>query len=146
MSRVKIKQSLFRLSKWVAFILGIGALFAGEPRADESRIQPVGAMGPTNRFGLNADEVLIRIEGEQIYISQDGSLFKELSLVSAPASTYFKDLLRDATTTGGQITVPIGPMIVASGGSGTNGAKSKEADKKKMEQKDTPTNKPPVGK
>ena len=146
MSRANMKQSLFWLSKWVAFILGFGALFAGEARADKSQIEPVGATGPSDRLGLESDAVLIRMEGEKIYISQSGSSFKELSLVDDPATIYFKELLRDATTTNGQVAVPVGPIIVASGGSGGHGARSKEADKKKTEQKEMPTNKPPVGK
>jgi hypothetical protein len=146
MSRANIKQNLFWLSKWLAFILGCGALFAGEARADKSQIQPVGAMGPSNLLGLNSDEVLIRVDGEKIYISQGGSLFKELSLDDAPMATYFKELLRDAATTNGEIAVPVGPIIVANGGSAANGAKSKKANKKKLEQKETPANSPPTGK
>jgi hypothetical protein len=146
MSRANMKRSLLWLSKWVAFILGCGALFAGEAPADKSQIEPVGATGPSSRLGPVSDEVLIRIEGEKIYTSQSGSPFKELALVDAPAATSFKELLKGATTTNGQIAVPIGSIIVASGGSGANGAKSKQADKKKMEQKETPTNKPPVQK
>jgi len=144
MSRANIKQSLFWLSKWVAFILGCGALFAGETQANKSQNQPVGAMGPSNSLGRNADEVLVRLEGEKIYISQYGGTFRELSLADAPETTYFKELLRDANTA--EIAVPLGPTIVANGGSAANGAKAKEANKKKLEQKGTPTNAPPAGK
>jgi hypothetical protein len=146
MSRANLKQSLFWLSKWVAFILGCGALFAGEAQANKSQIQPVGAMGPSNPLGRNCDKVLVRLEGEKIYISQDGSTFRELSLADAPETTYFKELLRDATSADREIAVPLGPIIVANGGGGANGAKAKEAKKKKMEQKDMPKNAPPAGK
>ena len=146
MSRANIKQNLFWLSKWLAFILSCGVLFAGEAQADKSQIQPVGAMGPSNRLALNSGEVLIRIEDEKIYISQGGSLFKELSLIDAPVVTYFKELLRHGTTGDGKIAVPVGSIIVANGGSAANGAKSKEANKKKLEQKETPTNSPPAKK
>jgi hypothetical protein len=143
MSRANLKESLFWLSKWAAFILGCGSLFADGAQASKSQIQPIGAVGPSNSLGLNSDQVLIRLEGEKIYISQDGSTFRELSLVDAPETTYFKALLRDANTA--EIAVPVGPIIVANGGSGANGAKSKDA-KKKKEQKETPTNAPPAGK
>src|ERR1043166_4557122 len=146
MSRANIKQNLFWLSKWLAFILGCGALFAGEAQADKSRIQPVGAMGPSNRLDPNSGQVLVRIEGEKISISQGGGSVKELSLVDAPVVTYFKELLRHGTTGDGEIAVPVGPIIVANGGSAANGAKSKKANKKKLEQKETPTNSPPTGK
>jgi hypothetical protein len=141
MSRANLRESVFLLSKWVAFILGCGALFAGETQANRSQIQPLGATGPSNLLGRNSDQVLLRIEGEKIYISQDGSKFNELPLADAPETTYFKALLRDADTA--EIAVPVGPIIVANGGSGANGAKSKEAKKKKMEKKDTA---PPAGK
>jgi hypothetical protein len=146
MSRVNLKESLFWLSKWVAFILGCGALFAGDAQANKSQNQPIGAMGPSNSLGLNSDKVLVRLEGEKIFISQDGSTFRELSLADAPETAYFKELLRDATSADREIAVPLGPIIVANGGGGANGAKSKEADKKKTQQKETPTNKPPAGK
>lgn len=145
MSRANMKRSLLWLSKWLAFILGCGALFAGETQANKPQIQPFGAMDPSNLLDLNSDEVLIRVDGEKIYISQGGSFFKELSLVDAPMAIYFKKLLGDAATMDGEISVPVGPIIVANGGSGANGAKSK-ANKKRMEQKERPTNTPPAGK
>lgn len=145
MRRTNLKESLFRLSKWVAFILGCGALVAGEAQANTSQIQPVGTVGPSNLRGLNSGQVLLRLEGEKIFISQDGSKFNELSLADAPATNYLKELLRDASTAGGEITVPLGPIIVANGGSGTNGDKSKEAKKKKKsDKKETPANAPPA--
>ena len=141
MSRANLKESLFGLSKWVAFILGCGALFAGEVQANNSQNQPNGAMGPSTLRALNSDQVLLRLEGEKIFISHDGSTFKELALADAPTVDYFKALLRDANSA--EIAVPIGPIIVANGGGGANGAKSKEA-KKKKDKKETPANVPPA--
>src|ERR1700746_1116676 len=120
MSRTNLKESLFGLSKWVAFILGFGALFAGETQANKSQIQSTGTVGPSNLLGLNSDEVLIRVEGHRIYISQDGSKFKELSLTDGPGADYFKELLRDANAAEGEFAVRVGPIIVANGGSGAN--------------------------
>jgi hypothetical protein len=145
MSRLNLTESLFGLSKWVAFILGFGTLFAGETQANNSQIQSTGTMGPSNLLGLNSDEVLIRIEGERIYISQDGSKFKELSLADGPGADYFKELLRDANTAQGEFAVRIGPIIVANGGAGADGAKPEKA-KKKLKKKEPPTNVPPAGK
>jgi hypothetical protein len=147
MSRANLKQSLFGLSKWVAFILGCGALFAGEAQANKAQNQSLGTMGPSNSLGRNSDQALVRLEGEKIYISHDGSTFRELSLADAPEANYFKQLLRDATSGDREIAVPLGHIIVANGGGGANGAKAKEAKKKKMEQKDTPKkDAPPAGK
>lgn len=147
MSRANLKESLFSLSKWVAFILGCGALFAGEAQANNSQIQPVGATAPSNLLGPNSDNVLIRLEGEKIYISHDGSTFRELPLADGPEANYFRQLLRDATSADREVAVPLGHIIVANGGMGANGAKAKEAKKKKMEQKDTPKkDAPPAGK
>jgi len=144
MSRANLKESLFGLSKWVAFILGFGALFAGEAQANKSQIQSSGPVGPSNLRDLNSDQVLLRLEGEKIFVSQDGSTFKELSLADGPGADYLKTLLRDANTA--EITVPLGPIIVANGGSGANGDKSKETKKKKTDKKGTPTNAPPAAK
>jgi hypothetical protein len=141
MSSVNLKKSLLRLPKWAALILGFGALFAGDARADKSQIQP-----PSSRLGSNLDEVLIRTEGEKIYISQGGGAFEELSLGNAPEAAYFRELLRDASTVDGQIAVPIGPIIVANGGSNNDGAKPKQPSKKKTGTKQAPTTDPGTGK
>jgi hypothetical protein len=138
MSRANLKESLFGLSKWVAFILGCGALFAGETQANKPQTQPIGTVGPANVLGLKSDEVLVRMDGERIYVSQDGSKFKELSLADAPGTAYLKELLRDANAADGQITVRLGPTIVANGGASHSGAKSKKAKKKDIEKKETP--------
>jgi hypothetical protein len=146
MSRANVKHGLFWLSKWLAFILGCGAVLGGEAQAHKSQIQPVEGVGPSDRLDPTFDEVLIRFEGEKIYLSEGGSLFKELSLVDAPVVTYFRALVKDAATVDGEIAVPVGPIIVANGGPSVNGAKPKGTNKKKMEHKETPTKSPPTGK
>jgi hypothetical protein len=142
MSDAKIRKNWLRLSKWGAVVLGFGTLFAGDARADKSALQPLSTtLGPSNRLDLDADEVLIRTEGERVYISQRGSAFEELSLGNTPEAAYFRKLLRDAEAANGQISIPTGSFIVANGGSNVDGAKPKHA-KKKSGHKPVPPNDP----
>jgi hypothetical protein len=70
---------------------------------------------------------MIRIVGENIHISQDGSSFEELRLGDTPEAAHLRKLLRDAGAAGPSVSVPIDSMIVASGGGGAKGGKPKES-------------------
>ena len=69
----------------------------------------------------------IRIEGQTIYISQGGSAFEALRLGDTPEAEHLRKLLRDAGAAGQTVSVPVGSMIVASGGGSGNGEKPKHA-------------------
>jgi hypothetical protein len=71
---------------------------------------------------------MIRIIGDKIHISQDGRSFEELRLGDTPEAAHLKKLLLDAGAVGQSIAVPIGSMIVASGGGRGDG--NKPADSK----------------
>jgi hypothetical protein len=75
---------------------------------------------------LRLDEVAVRIEGENIYISQGGRAFEELHLGDTAEAVRFRKLLLDAGALGQSITVPIGSTIVASGGGSLYGEKPKQ--------------------
>jgi hypothetical protein len=126
MSRAKLKSIWSQLPAWGALMLGFGALAGGSARADISPLQPPEATPePSIELASRLDEVAIRIEGENIYISQDGSAFEELRLADTPDAAHLRKLLRDAGAEGQSVSVPIGSMIVASGGGGGNGGKPK---------------------
>jgi hypothetical protein len=79
------------------------------------------------------DEVAIRIEGENIYISQRGSAFEELRLGDTPDAAHLRKLLRGAGAERQSISVPIGSMIVASGGGSGKGEKPKQKTSKETD-------------
>jgi hypothetical protein len=127
MKRASLKNIWSQLPAWGALVLGFAALLGGEARADRSQLQPLDATPePSGRSALRLDEVSVRIEGENIYISQGGRAFEELHLGNTPEATLFRKLLRDVGTMGQSIAVPVGSTIVASGGGGHSGQKPKQ--------------------
>ena len=123
MSRAKLRNIWSRLPAWGALLLGLGTLI-GDARADRPELRPSGMPAePSSRLASRAGEVAIRIDGEKIYISQDGNTFEELHLGDTPEAAHLKKLLRDEGADGGSVSIPVGSMIVASGGGGTKGEK-----------------------
>ena len=128
MSRPSLKNIWLQLPAFGALMLG--ALLAGGARADRSQLQPPEAAPEPSRLASRLDQVAIRIDGENIYISQRGSAFEELRLGDTPDAAHLRKLLRDAGAVGQSISVPIGSMIVASGGGSGTGAKPKQQSSK----------------
>jgi hypothetical protein len=61
-------------------------------------------------------EVVVKVDGEKLFISQDGSRFEELRLGNTREAVHLRKLLRDEVSDGQSVTLPVGSMIVASGG------------------------------
>jgi hypothetical protein len=126
MSRAKLRKIWSHLPAWGALLLGFGALI-GDARADRPEFRPSGTTPePSSQSASKSDEVAVRIEGENIYISQDGSTFEELRLGDTPEAAHLKRLLRDEGADGRSVSVPVGSMIVASGGGSGKGEKPKQ--------------------
>lgn len=113
MSRAKLRNIWSYLPAWGALLLGGGALIGGA-RAD---VKPQ----PSSPSNLEAHEVVVKIDGENIFISQDGSHFEELRLGNTREAVHLKKLLRDEVSDGRSVTLPVGSMIVASGGASGKG-------------------------
>ena len=127
MSSARLKKIWSQLPTWAALMLGFGALVAGEAQADRAQLaSPEAIPEPSRQLASKLNEVAVRIEGDNIYISQDGSQFEELRLGDTPEAARLRKMLRDAGAAGQSISVPVGAMIVASGGGGTTGAKPKK--------------------
>jgi hypothetical protein len=128
MSRMSLKNIWLQMPAWGALMLG--ALLAGGARADRSQLQPPEATPEPSRLASRLDEVAVRIDGENIYISQRGSAFEELRLGDTSDAAHLRKLLRDAGAEGQPVSVPIGSMIVASGGGSGKGEKPKQKTSK----------------
>jgi hypothetical protein len=70
---------------------------------------------------------MVKVVGEKVLMSQNGSSFEELRLGDTPEAAHLKNLLRDAGPLGQSVSVPIGSMIVASGGGGPKGERPRES-------------------
>jgi hypothetical protein len=129
MARAKFEKASLRLSGWGALALGFGTLVAGGAQAAAS----APGVGTTPSRPDAADEVVIRTEGEKIYVSQGGKAFEELSLRDTPEAAHLRKLLGDAGAATGPVTLPAGSFVVANGGSGVSGTKpsGKKPKKKK---------------
>jgi hypothetical protein len=139
MSRQNLRKSLRRLPKLGALALGFGGLFAADAPAERSEFQPIGTtIGASRRPDLALDAVLIRLNGERIYISQRGGTFEELSLGNTEQAKYLRHLLRDAGAAEHPVSVPVGWMVVANGG-GAGDGKKPAADETKPKAPETGT-------
>lgn len=130
MSRAGLTKRWQQLSKWGTLVLGVSALvtsFAWPAKAHAPAIGPTS--GSEHGAGLN--EVLLRSEGGKLYISERGGPFQELTLGDTPDTAAFRKLLREVAGLDGSVSVPVGSIIVANGGSNTDGNKPKTKHKKK---------------
>ena len=121
MSRAKLGNIWSHILAWAALLFGGGAL-TSSAQADVPKPRPSGLM--PDLFGKQlsrSDEVVLRLDGEKIYLSQGGSAFEELRLGDTPEALHLRKLLRDAGGSGQSVSVPIGSTIVASGGGGASG-------------------------
>jgi hypothetical protein len=129
MSQEKLKRILSQLPAWGALVLGVGALVGQDARASTAQLQPSRispdseALSPASS---RSDEVAVRINGESIYVSHDGCAFEELRLANTPETAHLRKLLQDAGAVEQPVVIPIGAMIVASGGGSGKGLKPKQ--------------------
>jgi hypothetical protein len=125
MSSARLKKFWSRLPALSALMLGF--VFAGDARADHSQLLQTPGATPdsSGRSTSNSNEVVLRLDGENIYMSQDGGAFEPLRLGDTPEALHLKKLLRDAGAEGQSVAVPVGAMIVASGGGSGKGLKPK---------------------
>jgi hypothetical protein len=139
MSLPNLRKSLRRLSKLGALALGFGGLFAADAPAEKLEFQSLGTnVRPSRQLDLGLDAVVMRLNGERIYISQRGGAFEELSLGDTQQAAYLRQLLRDAGAADRPVSVPIGSMVVANGG-GAGDGKKPAADETKPKEPDTGT-------
>ena len=126
MLRAKLRKIWPHLPAWGALLLGFGALI-GDAQADRPELRPSGtAPEPSSPSFSKPGEVAVRIDGENIYISQDGSTFEQLYLGDTPEAAHLRKLLLDEGAARGSVSIPVGAMIVASGGGGGNGQKPRQ--------------------
>jgi hypothetical protein len=115
MSRAKLRNLWSHLPAWGALLLSGGALMGGA-RADVKPEAP-------SRPDVAAREVVVKMDGDRIFISQDGRRFEELRLGDTREASHLRKLLRNEVSDGRSVTIPVGSMIVASGGATGDGSK-----------------------
>ena len=124
-----LRKSLRRMRKWGALALGFGGLFAVSAAADTPQLQSLEAgTGSHRQLGLGQHAVMVRLEGEAIYISEREGVFEELSLRDAGQAAYLRELLRETGAAERAVSVPVGSIIVANGGAAQDGNKPKAPD------------------
>ena len=134
MFRFDSKRQL-QLPKWAAVLVGFGTLFAGTAQADKLTSGSFSTdVTPPNPADSRLDEVLVRVQDDKVFLSERNGEFKELTLNDSPEVAYLKTLLRDSADANGYVTVPIGSIIVANGGSNTDGSKPKGKKKSTPKQ------------
>jgi hypothetical protein len=102
-------------------------LFASSAQADRTHGQLTRAASESpTQAAPNSSDAAIRIDGDAISISQNGGAFEELRLGNTPEAAYLRKLLQEAGAGARSVTVPVGSMIVASGGGSGKGSKPKQ--------------------
>ena len=124
MLRAILKNVWSRIPAWGALMLGVGVLIGGNARADQPK-PPELTPDLSGQSSSRSDEVALRLDGEDIYVSQRGGAFEELRLGDTPEAAHLRKLLRDAGGVGKSVSVPTGSTIVAGGGGGAAGWGSK---------------------
>src|SRR5688500_3508290 len=105
-------KAWFRIPWLGALVMGCGALFGMHARAATPDI-PTGSPLPSPA----QDEVVVRSDGEKIYMSERGGSFQDLRLGETPEALHLRKLLDSAGAARGSVSVPVGSIIVANGGS-----------------------------
>src|SRR5258708_19905343 len=84
MSPARLKSFWSPLPALSALLLGVGA-FSGDASADRSQIRPPeAAPDRSERSASNSSEVAIRLEGDNVYMSQDGGASEQPPLAPPP--------------------------------------------------------------
>jgi hypothetical protein len=125
MSQERLKSIWSQLPAWGALVLGFGALLGQDARADALPVKP-SAPEALKPVAARSDEVAVRLDGDNISISRDGRTFEELRLGNTAEAAHLKNLLRDAGAMAQPVFVPVGAMIVASGGGSGKGEKPRQ--------------------
>src|SRR3954451_12925266 len=128
MSRASLKNVWSRMPAWGALMLGFGVLIGGNARADQPK-PPELTPDLSGQSPSRAEEVALRLDGENIYLSQGGGAFEELRIGDTVEAVRLRKLLRDAGGMGQSVSVPVGSIIVAGGGGGASGWGQKSKQK-----------------
>jgi hypothetical protein len=123
MSSAKTKHAWSKLSALGALVLGTS--LAQVAQADRAQAQPVVTPETSQAGATSQNEVAVRMHGDSVYIVQSGGAFEELRLGDTPEARHLRQLLREAGALQQPISIPIGAMIVASGGGSGKGEKPK---------------------
>ena len=106
-----------RLPSRIALLLGLGALSAAGARADTGLDRPgAGNAPPVQGDQATAGGLLIRTEGDRIYLSEAGGQFQELRLRDMPEAHLLKQLLDRNGAATGAAGIRLDPMILAGNG------------------------------
>jgi hypothetical protein len=111
-----IRKWLYRPS-WIALLLGLGALSAGDADAGATA---------TRENGTAAEDLRIRVQDGQVYISENGGSYRQLRLGQSTETRALIQLL-DAD---GSITVDARSQAIILAGSGGAGFHWAPADKR----------------
>jgi hypothetical protein len=121
MSSAKMKHA--RLSALGAVVLGTSLAQVGH--ADQAQAKPIAMPETAQTTAVGRNEVALRLDGDSIYISQNGGVFKELQLGDTPEANHLRKLLRETGALQQPVSIPVGATIVASGGASGKGEKPK---------------------
>jgi hypothetical protein len=111
-------------TKWGTFsklgtaVMGLAALFTADARATTEPGGPAKVGAIPSSLGIG--EVLVRRDGQRVFISENGSTFEELQLDDTDDGARVKSLLNELKVGADPVSISVGRVIVADGGSSIN--------------------------
>jgi hypothetical protein len=104
-------------------LVGAGALFSYGARANVPHGLDDKA-GPASAARHRGAEVLLKLENDNVYFSQDaGRTFQELELAATPEAKHLKRLLEQGADSNEESRAKVTPMLVADGAGGLQWAR-----------------------
>ena len=120
-------RNLCRLLWQVPMLIGAGALFAGNAKATIAAGSN-DELSSTDAARLRCGEVLLKLQDDNIYFSQDAGLtFQELELTATPEAGRLKLLLEQRRNSGQGLAVKSKPMVVADGAGGVQWVRTRQS-------------------
>ena len=123
------------LAKLGTAMVGFIALFSAGAQADiADRKPPDGVKDDIRPTSRALAQVLVRKDGDKVYVSEDGIAYKELALRDTPDGARLKKLLNELDLGPKPMAVPVGRVIVADGGAGVHAPKDAERPKESQQR------------
>jgi hypothetical protein len=124
MTLSELTKRLRTLSKWSALAIGFGGVLAVDATAGKPELNALDPdAGSRQELDLRRNPVAVQLRGAEIFISQRGGAFEQLTLKDAEQAAYLRKLLIDAGAAERSVVIPVGSIIVANGGGAGDGAK-----------------------
>ena len=126
MPRPSLTAQWVSLTKLSTVAMSLVAFFAPQTQANTSNRATGASIRGASSASLNTGQVMVRTDGQSLYLSEDGARYEELTLEDTAEGARLQKLLKELRVGSAPVRVPVDRLIVADGGSGAH--RPKQAD------------------